>query len=80
MVNYGAEIMTQSAELRLAKILSEDGRTLINLKFFSGDQACTAEQLMAASSDMFELAFRGKSVIGVPATQGMSRHIDDLVP
>ena len=69
-----------SSELKkLESILFGDGRQLLDIKFFPGEQPCTPEQLLDASAQMLELALRGKGTLGAPKNKKAPSNFLELV-
>jgi len=65
--------MAQSGKERLLSLLFEEGRELINLKFFPSDQPSTEEQFCTAAADVIELVKAEKFDASIPQSGIPSR-------
>ena len=71
--------MTQS-ERRLVSLLSGEGRTLANVRFFLGENGNhSADELFDAASNAISMAIEGAGAVGVPMTAKPQVHIGKLL-
>jgi hypothetical protein len=67
----------KAAELHT--LLCQEGRKLVNLKFFPGSKAKDADDLLNGACEMFSRALKGEGEGLIPKTKKKPVHFSDLV-
>lgn len=67
-----------SGKEKLLSLLFDEGRKLVNFRFFPGDKVSSADDLCEASHDAMRQAFASDEEI-VPGISGVQVPIGDLV-
>jgi len=70
--------MADKAE-KLHALLCQEGRELVNLKFFPGPKAKVAEDLLNGAYEMFSRAQKGEGAGLVPKIKKSPVHFSELV-
>lgn len=71
--------MTESEKDKLLSLLFDEGRELVHLRFFPGDNVSSGAELRDAAHDAITLALTGQSVKGVPKLGRPQVHFSELV-
>jgi hypothetical protein len=71
--------MAKSGTEQLLSLLFEEGRELVNFRFFPGEEASSAEELCATSYDALRQALDAKDEDTIPKIKREPVHIGDLV-
>ena len=70
--------MADKAE-KLHALLCQEGRKMVNLKFFPGLKAKNADDLLEGAYDMFSRALKGEGEGLIPKIKKKPVHFSDLV-
>lgn len=68
-----------ASEDRLLSLLFEEGRVLVNLKFFPGEECHTADELFDAAHEQITASLQGEGLGLIPGIDGKKVAISDLV-
>jgi hypothetical protein len=72
------KVMAKSGTEKLLSLLFEEGRELVNFRFFPGEEVSSADELCEASHEALRLALESQEDT-VPGTKREQVHIGDLV-
>jgi len=78
MANFVKQEMTMSGKEKLLSLLFDEGRELVNFRFFPGDRVSSADDLCEASHDAIRQALEMQED-NIPSIRGDPVHIGDLV-